>query len=166
MTKEKAITLNYLYSLRAHKVQTMALETEYPAGTYHIHMYALDAIIDFVEGLEGDDIMRILRYHAGLRTRPFTVGNPSSTRIRNAILHHLVLEMEHVEIYSQQGRIEWRTVEQLTRLEIGGKDVSKLRNTYCDLKLLQGYGLTECKAMGGLWSFSDKRDDELKWIVG
>ena len=166
MTTEKKITLNYLYYLRAHKVETMAIETEYD-GEYHIHLYKLHSVIGFVESLQGDDIMKIMRYKDGFRSRPFTCGGYTSKQLpRNKVLHELVMKLEHVCIYSQEKRIKWREVEKLTRMEIGGYDISKLKNTKCDLKLLQGYGLTECKAMGGMWCFGDERDNELKWIAG
>lgn len=166
MTKEKAITLNYLYFLRANKVQTLAQETEYD-GEYHIHMYKLSAVIAYVESLQGDEIMQLMRYKDGFRCRPFTCSGATSKREpRNKILRNFVINIKHEAIYAQEKRILWREVEQLTRLEIGGYDISKLKNTKCDLKLLQGYGLTECKAMGGMWCFGDERDDRLEWIVG
>lgn len=166
MTREHKMVLNYLYFLRANKVQTLAQETEYD-GEYHIHLYKLTDVIAFVESLQGDEIMQLMRYKDGFRCRPFTCGGYTSTRKpRNQILYDLVITVDHEEIYSQEKRILWREVEKLTRMEIGGYDISKLKNTKCDLKLLQGYGLTECKAMGGMWCFGDKRDDELEWIVG
>ena len=166
MNKEQAMVLNYLYFLRANKVETLAIETEYD-DAYHIHLYRLEDVITFVESLLGDDIMKLMRYKDGFRCRPFTCGGYTSTRApRNKVMHQFIIEVEHVEIYAQEKRILWRDVEKLTRLEIGGYDISNLKNTKCDLKLLQGYGLTECKAMGGMWCFGDERDDELKWIVG
>ena len=166
MTTEKKVTLNYLYFLRTNKVETMALETEYDGG-YHIHMYKLADVIAFVEGLEGDAIMSLMRYKDGLRCRPFTCGGYTSTRKpRNVVMNDFILNVAHECIYTQEKRILWREVERLTRMEVGGYDISKLKNTKCDLKLLQGYGLTECKAMGGMWCFGDERDEELRWMVG
>ena len=93
MTKEKAITLNYLYFLRANKIQHMAIETEYD-GKYHIHVYKLSDVIAFIESLQGDEIMQLMRYKDGFRCRPFTCGGYTSTRKpRNKILHHFIMEL-------------------------------------------------------------------------
>ena len=166
MTTEKRIVLNYLYFLKANKVESMALETEHDSA-YHIHIYKLADVIAYVESLQGDGIMNMMRYKDGFRCRPFTCGGYTSTRKpRNPILSAFILDVPHDCIYSQETRILWREVEQLTRREIGGYDISKLRNTKCDLKLLQGYGLTECKAMGGMWCFGDERDESCEWVVG
>ena len=62
MSNEKAIVLNYLYFLRANKVQTMAIEVEYD-GEYHIHLYKLADVIAFVESLQGDEIMQLEHVH-------------------------------------------------------------------------------------------------------
>lgn len=165
MSNEKAIVLNYLYFLRANKVQTMAIEVEYD-GEYHIHLYKLSDVIAYVESLQGDEIMQLMRYKDGFRCRPFTCGGYTSTRKpRNKILHHFIMELEHVHVYAQVERIKWRSVEQTTRKTVGGYDISKLAPANCDLKL-NGYGKVECKAMSGMWCFGDKRDERLEWIVG
>lgn len=156
-TTAKAVSLAYLYTLRKIGAKSLALECEFPAGYYHMAMYHLNDVIAFLEDLESVEFKRIFRMKDGFRLRPLTVGEPiKGKNPRNKPMQDFVHTVSAEFSYTQQGRIKWREFEQKTRKIHGGYDLTGLMHSKVDLKLIDGWGMTECKAMGGMLCFGDE----------
>lgn len=156
-TTAKSVSLAYLYTLRKIGAESLALECEFPAGSYHMAMYHLNDVILFLEELESVEFGRIFRMKDGFRLRPLTVGEPVKGKIpRNKPMQDFVHTVSAEFSYTQQGRIKWREFEKKTRKVHGGYDLTGLTHSKVDLKLIDGWGMTECKAMGGMLCFGDE----------
>lgn len=156
-TTAKAVTLAYLYTLQAAKAESLALECEFPAGVYHMGMFHLSEVIAFFEELESVEYKRIFRKKDGLRLRPLTVNPPEAgKKARNKPMQDFVHGVCKEYSYTQEGRISWREFERKTRKVHGGYDLTGMNHSKVDLKLIDGWGMTECKAMGGMLCFGDE----------
>lgn len=144
--------IRYIDSKMNSDVRTFAIETEYPAGTYHIAIYRAADIKRFVNNLSCEDFGKLFRDHDGLRLRPLTVGednakNRNSTK--NAVMFRFVHDLPLETIYSQEGRIKMQDVERITAEILDGKENGRRKNHAADVVNADGYGKIECKGMGG-----------------
>lgn len=156
-TTAKAVSLAYLYTLRKIGAESLAIECEFPAGIYHMAMYHLSDVITFFENLESAEFKRIFRMKDGFRLRPLTIGEPvKGKKPRNKPMQDFVHVVSAEFSYTQEGRMKFREFEQKTRKIHGGYDLTGLTNSKIDLKLIDGWGMTECKAMSGMLCFGDE----------
>lgn len=143
--------LQYLKSKKWADVEQFAIETEYPAGVYHIHIYRTEKLIANFTNYTYEELDRILRDHDGLRLRPLTVtiddeeGN-NRAKTRNETMFKFVHDLKEECIYTQNKRIKMEEVERITKEIFNGRLNSRKRHRF-DVTTEEGIHI-ECKGMG------------------
>ena len=154
----RSAIVSYLREKRNAQVATLALETEYPAGTYHIHLYDLREMLAWIETLTDAEILRIFRYKDGLRLRPLTVAEntpENREKTRNLLMFQLVHDRKLTVIYSQDSRIKADDVERITADILAGRENNRKRHRF-DVSTKGEFGKVECKGMGGMFANGDE----------
>lgn len=151
----KEIIMRYLRFKRDSGVQTFALECEYPAGTYHIHLYDLRELIAWLGTMDNAELKELFREKDGLRLRPLTTGAQGS-RVRNLLMYQMVHEKAFACIYTQDGRISATEVEEITAEIADGKLNTGRKGHRYDVSSAE-WGKIECKGMGGMFAQGDER---------
>lgn len=157
----RAAIVSYLREKREAQVATLALETEYPAGTYHIHLYDLREMLAWIQTLTDAEILRIFRYKDGLRLRPLTVAADTSEnreKTRNLLMYQLVHDRKLSVIYSQDSRIKAEDVERITADILSGRENNRKRHRF-DVSTKGEFGKVECKGMGGMFANGNEKFD-------
>lgn len=157
----RAAIVSYLREKRDAQVATLALETEYPAGTYHIHLYDLREMLAWIKTLTDAEILRIFRYKDGLRLRPLTVAEntpENREKTRNLLMFQLVHDRKLSVIYSQESRIKAEDVERITADILEGRENNRKRHRF-DVSTKGEFGKVECKGMGGMFANGDELFD-------
>lgn len=143
--------LLYLKSKKRADVEQFAIETEYPAGTYHIHIYHTEKLIANFSNYTFEEMDRILRDHDGLRLRPLTVAVDDEERnnrkkTRNETMFKFVHDLKEECIFSRNKRMKMEEVEQITNEIFEGRLNTRKRHRF-DVTTKEGIHI-ECKGMG------------------
>lgn len=158
--ENKQEIMDYIRGKMRAQVAYFALETEFPAGHYHIKLYETRVLFDFVAALNESEMNRIFREHAGIRIRPLTVAvdtEENRAKTKNPLMFKLVHDLAVCEIYEQDGRIKAEDVERITAEILHGKNNTRVRHRF-DVSSIY-LGRIECKGMSGLM-VADKKDEK------
>ena len=143
--------LQYMKDKRRADVELFAIETEYPAGTYHIHIYHTDKLIQTFANYTVEELDKIMRDHDGLRMRPLTVTvddeeGKNRKKTKNETMFELVHDLKEECIYTQNKRIKAEDVERITKEIFRGRLNTRKRHRF-DVTTEEGDHI-ECKGMG------------------
>ena len=143
--------LQYIKDKKRADVEQFAIETEYPSGTYHIHIYQTEKLIKTFTDYTVEEMDKILRDHDGLRLRPLTVmvddeNGINRAKTKNETMFKFIHDLKEENIYTQNKRIKKDEVEQITREIFDGRLNSRKRHRF-DVTTKEGIRI-ECKGMG------------------
>lgn len=143
--------LQYMKDKRRAEVEIFAIETEYPSGTYHIHTYRTEKLIQMFSGYTVEELDKILRDHDGLRLRPLTVTvddeeGKNRKKTKNETAFEFVHNLKEECIYTQNKRIKQEEVERITKEIFDGRLNTRKRHRF-DVTTKEGEHI-ECKGMG------------------
>lgn len=129
-------------SVNGYRVTEFAFACEYPAGSYHVHFYPAEVIIEF---FLQEKASACLRYKNGVSLLPLTVSDNPNGRTRNAAMQELV-HNGYIDKFDAPNRLSKKEMVPAVAAYTNGRILPGKRNDPCIITTEDGRQI-ECICM-------------------